>query len=763
MKFKLLLIFVLLLTFSAIPAMADEGGAKDTIDMVITVQPNASTSSYDVQLELWVFDDADTLNGATMGFGWDNPKLQMTSAVAGPGASGFATPIFFDNNDITLANINRQFQFVGIRFFTPGVWPATTRQLWATYNATVTGDWTNSDVVHIDTFTYSSGVNYKFVSSVGGDYFPHFTGAIDITDANPSSPKTLEVSTDTVEFLGFVDGDNPPMQTFTVSEADEGAISYTASVGAGWVTLGNETGTTPDDVEVNVNIAGLAEGIHVLPITVASAEADNSPLTVYAKLTLEPQPGLVVPSDTLRFTAVANGDNPPMQTFGVSEFYGGAIPYNSSVTAGMSWISLGAPAGTTPGDVEVNIDITGVAAGVYNGTVSVTSDTAANSPQTVYVLLTVAPQPELDVSEDTLYYNAVENGANPPMQTFNISDLFEGTIPYAAAVTVGDTWISLGNDAGTTPADVEVNVDITGVPSGDYLGTIEITSDTASNSPQLVYVKLNISAQAILLVPTDTLEFTAVENGDNPPMQSFLVAMSDDSNVDYAATVGNTWILLGNAAGQTPNDVEVNIDITGVPAGEYFDSVQVASDGVVNSPVYTYVKLTVANQPMLELTDTALFFSAIENISGSISPDTMQYILVTDFYNGNIPYELFKDTDTYFSLPKPTGTTPDTIYVVVNNIDGLTAGDYIDSFTVVSDTASNSPLKVYFNLHIDPPPCVIPTVSDTIFAFTTVEASGVTDPVSLTFDVASSIGNDNFDFMIDCDVDTPICLSLIHI
>ncbi|MBN1212792.1 MAG: T9SS type A sorting domain-containing protein [candidate division Zixibacteria bacterium] len=755
MKFKLLLTFVLLIAFSAVPAMADESGAKDTIDLIVTVQPNASTSSYNVQLELWVFDDADTLNGATMGFGWDNPKLQMTGAVAGPGVSGFIAPVFFDNNDVALANINRQFAFVGIRLFTPGVRPNPTRQLWATYNAIVTAAWTSSDVVHIDTFTYNSGVNYKFVSSTGGDYFPHWVGAIDVTDANPSSPKSLQISTDTVEFFGVVNGVNPTMQTFTVSEAEGGAISYTASVNPGWVTLGNASGTTPADVEVNVNISGLTEGVHVLPITVASAEADNSPLTVYAKLTLDPQPVLVVPSDTLKFTAVANGDNPVMQTFNVSEFYGGAIAFNAAVSIGESWINLGNASGTTPADVEVNIDITGVTAGVYNGAVSVTSAAAANSPQTVYVRLTVEPQPELVISVDTLYYNAVENGTNPGMQTFSVSELDGAAIPYNAAVTVGDTWISLGNASGTTPADVEVNVNIAGITEGDYLGTIEVTSDTASNSPQLVYVKLSISAQAILLVPTDTLEFTAVENGDNPSMQSFLVAMSDDSEVDFTLSflTSNTWILIPSM-GTTPYTVEVNIDITGVPAGEYFDSIQVHAEGVVNSPRFTYVKLTVANQPMLEVSETALFFNAIEN--GPVLSDTMQYILVRDFYGGNIPYALFKDIDTYFSLPKAGGLTPDTIYVVINT-DGLTAGDYVDSFRVVSDTASNSPLQVYVNLHIDPPPCVIPTVTDSLFAFTTVEASGITDPVSLTFNVASSMSNDNFDFLIDCDVDTPIC------
>ncbi|MDD3732702.1 MAG: hypothetical protein PHU88_10035, partial [candidate division Zixibacteria bacterium] len=129
MKLKLLLTFVFMFAFAAIPAVADESGAKDTIDMVITVQPDAGASQYNVQLQLWVFDDADTISGAAMGFGWDNPKLQMTGATNGPAAtSGFTTTIFYDGGSVATTNANKRFCFVGIRLFTPGVTPFPTRQ-----------------------------------------------------------------------------------------------------------------------------------------------------------------------------------------------------------------------------------------------------------------------------------------------------------------------------------------------------------------------------------------------------------------------------------------------------------------------------------------------------------------------------------------------------------------------------------------------------------------------------------------------------------
>jgi len=183
MKVKLLLTLLSIFSLAAGPVMADEGGAPDTVDMVVTVQPDSTNGVLNLQLQLWVFDDADTLNGCSMGWVWDNPKLQMTAATASTMLSTvFANPIFYDANSIDTTNERQRFQCVGIRLFTAGVQPDPVRQLWATFYFSLASDWNTTDVIHIDTFAYNSGTNYKFVSSTGGDYFPVWTGALEIYD-----------------------------------------------------------------------------------------------------------------------------------------------------------------------------------------------------------------------------------------------------------------------------------------------------------------------------------------------------------------------------------------------------------------------------------------------------------------------------------------------------------------------------------------------------------------------------------------------------
>jgi len=98
-------------------------GYPDTVELVITLQPDEGSNQSNVELELYVFNDS-TIIGAAAGFAWDNPNLQLDSAKATDlTSSGFdAGPIFYRDNNIDSSNFYRQFRFMGsILFNAPGV------------------------------------------------------------------------------------------------------------------------------------------------------------------------------------------------------------------------------------------------------------------------------------------------------------------------------------------------------------------------------------------------------------------------------------------------------------------------------------------------------------------------------------------------------------------------------------------------------------------------------------------------------------------
>ena len=92
--------------------------------------------------------------------------------------------------------------------------------------------------------------------------------------------------------------------------------------------------------------------------------------------------------NNLVFNAILGGDPSP-QT--VNVFLNTTYTFNWDLSSDASWLSIAPVTGTTPGRFSVAVNATGLTAGVYTGTITVTSPLADNSPQAVKVTLTVNP------------------------------------------------------------------------------------------------------------------------------------------------------------------------------------------------------------------------------------------------------------------------------------------------------------------------------------------------------------------------------------
>lgn len=90
---------------------------------------------------------------------------------------------------------------------------------------------------------------------------------------------------------------------------------------------------------------------------------------------------------TFTFTATAGGGNPANQTLNISNSGAGTLDW--ALTDNAAWLSLGTPSGENTGSSTVIVDISGLSAGVYNATITITDVDATNNPQTSTVSLTV--------------------------------------------------------------------------------------------------------------------------------------------------------------------------------------------------------------------------------------------------------------------------------------------------------------------------------------------------------------------------------------
>jgi uncharacterized membrane protein len=185
-------------------------------------------------------------------------------------------------------------------------------------------------------------------------------------------------------------GSNAASQSFTIRNAGGGALNWSASESASWLTLGPSSGTSTgeaDTVTVTYATSALAAGTYTAPITISAAGVTSAIVNV--TLTVGSASSLVVSTTTLGASATA-GQNAAAQSFSVRSGSAAAVAW--SATDDASWLSLSPATGSSSGEadtVAVSFASSGLAAGTYGGTITISGTGVAS--KTIAVALTIDP------------------------------------------------------------------------------------------------------------------------------------------------------------------------------------------------------------------------------------------------------------------------------------------------------------------------------------------------------------------------------------
>ncbi|UCF42554.1 MAG: right-handed parallel beta-helix repeat-containing protein [Planctomycetota bacterium] len=205
------------------------------------------------------------------------------------------------------------------------------------------------------------------------------------------------------------------------------------------------------------------------------------------------------------FSAEEGGPNPNDQILSISNSGGGTLNWEIMEVCG--WLTVEPNSGSSTGevdDVNLSVDITGLAGGTYNCQLTVSDTNASNSPQIVDVNL-VLIGPLIEVSATKFEFSGVEGGANPNDQILSISNSGGGTLNWEAMEVCG--WLTVVPDTGSSTGeidDVNLSVDISGLGGGVYDCNLTISDANAANSPQIVGVTLHVwDADGQLHVPSE--------------------------------------------------------------------------------------------------------------------------------------------------------------------------------------------------------------------------------------------------------------------
>ncbi len=297
--------------------------------------------------------------------------------------------------------------------------------------------------------------------------------------------------------------------------------------------------------------------------------ADSSEMTFVAGAgALSSTPSIALSRSTMN-SDCEFGATAASQTFVISNGQGGTLNY--TVSDDQTWLSCTPTTGSvTTGTsvISVNYATSGLAAGSYSATITVTDPAASTTTKTIAVSLTITTQPVMVLSTATLAKTGT-TGSSGPQASFTVNNNGGGSMTYTATST--QSWLSLSPASGTVVGETDtiyVNFNATSLAAGTYNDTITVTSAQASNSPQTIAVTFTVqNTELIVTSPNggeqwskgDTKAITWVSSlGGNVKIELFKASVF---NATIAATTANSgtynWTIPGAQAAASDYTVKI--------------------------------------------------------------------------------------------------------------------------------------------------------------------------------------------------------------
>lgn len=356
--------------------------------------------------------------------------------------------------------------------------------------------------------------------------------SIQVTAAiSPAVPPSLTTTTASVN-LNIVRGATTTSETsgqFTLQNTGGGTV--TANVAAPSVPWLQTSATSPlaitpgspQSVTLTTVSSSLSPGTYSTQITVDGGAAGTVNVSVTLTI-VNAQPQILLSQVGLTFTAAVGGGAPPSQAIGILNKGQGSMNWTASVStlSGGSWLSIDQPSGTvvTPlsdvSTVNVSVSLAGLAQGSYYGQIQVMVQGAANSPQSISVVLNVQAAGSHippSVSPSGLIFVGAA-GSTPGSQTVVLQNLTGSPITFVSSATAGaSSWLQYTPTSATLtpgqPVNVAIQANFASLPPGTQSGSVTFNfSDGSIRTVNILTVLASTSGSSA----TDTIRKGASEN-----------------------------------------------------------------------------------------------------------------------------------------------------------------------------------------------------------------------------------------------------------
>ncbi|NNM31499.1 MAG: Ig-like domain-containing protein, partial [Gemmatimonadetes bacterium] len=597
----------------------------------------------------WSSDDGTvaTVNQSGMVSAVANGSAQIT-ATAG-GVDGTATVSVDVTGSIELSLDEVMFETeegggvspVNVAVTNGGSGSLTSLQFSVDYGGATSGWLSPSLNQNVTPATLTVGTNAGVVSGLGpGQY----SATVMVTAGNASnSPVSLPVTL-TISTPDPAIGLNPSSRAFVITEGASSAPNQTVSVSnvgggsltglgeniqygsgaSGWLSASLNRTNAPATLTLSLrsSVSGLGVGVYTANVRVTSGVASNSPQTVAVSLTVGDAPAAIgLETSSVSFQAV-EGMDPPDQSVGVTNLGGGSLT-GIAVSDDASWLTATRQSGTAPTDIDLAVDVDGLAPGDYSAVVTVTSPVASNSPQTFDVNLEVQAKPVIVLDQDNVAFAAAQGGADPVPVDVSVTNGGEADLTgldanvasYGSGQPTG--WLSAAIVGPTTaPTMVRLTPTVGVLTEGTYTAVVEVTSSFPGVTRDTIDVTLVVSAPALISLDRTSVPFSAPA-GSDPGNQNVQITNGGSGSltdlaisIAYAGGGGQTWLDASSLNKTTATaNLTLRVSSASLAPGSYSATVSVTSPVAGNSPQDIAVSLDVTAVPSIALSRTSVAFS----------------------------------------------------------------------------------------------------------------------------------------------------------
>ncbi len=567
-----------------------------------------------------------------------------------------------------------------------------------------------------------------------------------VVSANP----LLQLSNTMLTFAAPFGGAAPSDQSVNVTAVGTGGpVGFNFSSSNSWLSASASSGTAPSSLMVHADPSGLTIGNHTAIITLTPTNGDQYSLTITATITITDVSELTAGPSVLRFSHQI-GQSPPQAQNVRLDTVGQPTTFtvqSGTTNCGSNWITTNTSGNMTPAVLSVSVNVSGMQAGICSGSVTVSFDAGSTqSSITIPVTVDVSTNALLRVSVPQGFgVVTVQQGSDVANQTITLTSSDPNTeVNYTVSATSGNGQWLFAPGAGSTPRNVSIVFQTSGLAAGTYMGEIRIQSDTLPSAAFTFPIRLMVVPNITVAVTPNLLVFEQPEGGPLPTAQTVTLTPSADGATFTASITsisGGDWLALDRTSGSASGAISFSIKQNSLTRNSYQARVRLVFQQSSTQPVDLTVILNVVQSRTLSTSVDSLQFTYQ---SGGALPDSQTFMVTTTGTSAD--FSLGTVSSGWLSVSPMGGTTPKEITVSVDP-GSLSSGTYSGSITVTAAGIAGSPRTITVTLIVTgpPPPSPITITNNASYVagiiapgeILTIKGTNLGPPTAASFSVTS--------------------------